>query len=522
MRQIMKNYKISSLLPPILFLAFSAIFALFFSRNFVWAAGMSHDSVLYMNGAKSLLAGEGYPHTHFPPLYPAALALTAFITNQDVISSATLLAVLLYGMNGFLAGWLIWRLKGSLLGGLGVISVFALLPGIVRLHFEAMSEPLFFSMLFLTFICLMEYLKNGWLKWALLAGLSAGLAALTRYIAVYLIAAVPLTVFIFDKNPMKKRFTHTFMAGVAGLFPPAAWWLSNQISKGTVTNRSFVFHPKDLEFFQNGWGSFAELIGTQFITKWTLRLPGFIFTICAYVIVALIVYFTVKYFIKGKPAPLSRTFTLICLISLVLYVLALWFSVTFVDDSTMLTARIISPIFIQLFLCIWILFWPARQTQVSNPSRLLLSFLVLLIMFVNLPGYLEVTRTFRKDGFLFTGRAWSTSSTLSWLSQVPDSIPIYTNENIPLGFFTAHPAYSLPERKSVSSGVPNPSFKNSNEKMINEIRDGKALMIIFTRNKYSELYQSKEILVENLEKCLTFEDSEVYTGGAYFREYCAQ
>ena len=522
MQQIIRNHKYAFLLPLLCLLTFSAIFALIFSQNFIWQVGMSHDSVFYLNGAKNLIAGKGYPYTHFPPLYPVALAFVAIITGKDIISSATLLIIVLYGLNLFLAGLLIWRLKDSLSASLSIILVLAVLPGIVRIHLEAMSEPLFFSFLLLSFIFLNEYKKDGMLKWAVLAGFVAGLAALTRYIAIFLIVMVVLTVLIFDKNALKKRITNGFISGISGVLPISVWWLSNQASKGTMTNRFFVFHPKNSEFFHSGWQGFTDLIGAQFITKWTLRLPGYVFIICFYLIIALIIYFMVKNFISRKSDHASLGFATICLMSSILYILTLCVSVTFFDDSTTLSARILSPIFIQIFLCIWVLYWPSEKIQLRDPNRILLAMIVLLLAFVNLPGYLSVTKEFRKEGFLFTGRAWSTSKTLSWLNLLPDSITIYSNENIPLGFFTKNPVYSLPERKNVSSGIPDPSFEINNENMINDIRNGKAILVIFTKNEYSELYQSKDSLIKSLEKCNTFEDSEVYTGQAYFPDYCGK
>jgi hypothetical protein len=123
---------------------------------------------------------------------------------------------------------------------------------------------------------------------------------------------------------------------------------------------------------------------------------------------------------------------------------------------------------------------------------------------------------------LFTGRAWSSSETLAWLDQLPDSVPVYSNENIPLGFFTEHPVYSLPERKNVSSGMPNLAFEKYQVSMLAEIRSGKAILVIFSRNEYSELYPPKEILTEGLAKCQIFADSEVYTGKGFFQEYCGE
>ena len=522
MRQKIINIVYAPLFSWAALMAAAAAFTLIFSRNFVYPAGMSHDSVLYLNGAESLLARRGYPSSHFPPLFPAALALTAAAGGMDVISAATRLLIWLYGMNLFLAGTLMWRLKGSLLAGLGMLAVFALLPGIARIHFEAMSEPLFFTCLLLCFILLAEYIKTNHLKWAVLAGIAAGLAALTRYAAIFLIAAAALGVFLFGRRPFKYRMAGGLGAGTAGLLPAAIWWIVNLLTKGSMANRLLRYHPKSPEFFQFGWKSFVELIGAQFITQWTLRLPGTVFFLCFYTVIALMCYFSVKNLIGEKPATTGREFALLCLLCLGLYALTLWFSVTFVDDSTSLTPRILSPGFVILIVGMWALLWPDRTTPNIHPDRVLLPAVVLLLMFINLPGYLTVTREFRSDGILFTGRAWSTSATMAWLQQAPDATPVYSNENIPLGFFTSHPVYPLPEKRNVSTGLPSPSYEPYLAKMMEEVSNGKALLVIFTRNQYSDLYPPKETLTAGLENCHTFADSEVYTGAGFFQELCGE
>ena len=205
MQQYIKNNKNTALFPLAILLALSALLTLVFSQNFFWPVGMSHDSVFYLNGARSLVAGKGYMFTHFPPLYSASIALVAIITGKDVIASATLLVIFLYGLNLFLAGFLVWRLKNSLFSSLSIILVLAVLPGIERIYFEAMSEPLFFTLLLISFIFMIEYLKDGLLKWVVLAGFAAGLSALTRYVGIFLIGTVALSVFIFSKRILSAK-----------------------------------------------------------------------------------------------------------------------------------------------------------------------------------------------------------------------------------------------------------------------------------------------------------------------------
>ena len=72
------------------------------------------DSTVYITVARNLLQGQGFvqspgtPLTHFPPLYPAALALSG-ILGGDLLVGAKWLQILLYVANSLLVGVLVER-----------------------------------------------------------------------------------------------------------------------------------------------------------------------------------------------------------------------------------------------------------------------------------------------------------------------------------------------------------------------------------------------------------------------------
>ena len=83
--------------------------------------GLSDDSIAYIAGARSLLAGDGYreawlesnqPVTHFPPVFSGTLALIG-LTGIDPINGARLVNALLFGINAALLGLLGWRATKS-------------------------------------------------------------------------------------------------------------------------------------------------------------------------------------------------------------------------------------------------------------------------------------------------------------------------------------------------------------------------------------------------------------------------
>src|SRR5574340_181849 len=88
--------------------------------------GLSDDSIAYIAGARSMLAGHGYreawlvsngPVTHFPPAYPAVLTFLGWF-GLDPLRGARFLGAALFGLNAALLGILGWRMTRWLPAGL--------------------------------------------------------------------------------------------------------------------------------------------------------------------------------------------------------------------------------------------------------------------------------------------------------------------------------------------------------------------------------------------------------------------
>ena len=123
--------------------------------------GLSDDSIAYIAGARSLLAGQGYREawletngfvTHFPPAFSGTLAFIG-LTGADPLNSAHLLNTLLFGVNAALLGLLGWRMTKSSVAGIVLAALFIVNDSLLRVHAVAMSEPLFLFFSALAFLC---------------------------------------------------------------------------------------------------------------------------------------------------------------------------------------------------------------------------------------------------------------------------------------------------------------------------------------------------------------------------------
>ena len=124
-------------------------------------AGLSDDSIAYIAGARSMVAGHGYreawlasnqPVTHFPPAFPSVLAFFGFL-GIDPLHAARFVNALLFGLSAGLLGILAWRMTPSLTAGLVLAGLFVLSGDLLQVHAVAMSEPLF---IFLSLLSLLD------------------------------------------------------------------------------------------------------------------------------------------------------------------------------------------------------------------------------------------------------------------------------------------------------------------------------------------------------------------------------
>ena len=114
---------------------------------------LNTDSVYYVNGARNLLAGDGFtrtsgegilkPITHFPPFFSMVLAFVG-LGGLDPLRGGRLVIILLYGANSLLFTWLVWKLtRNYWLTGFGAFlhGLFIRQPGSLFLVDERAALP---------------------------------------------------------------------------------------------------------------------------------------------------------------------------------------------------------------------------------------------------------------------------------------------------------------------------------------------------------------------------------------------
>ena len=443
---------------------------------------LNDDSIAYIAGARSILSGDGYrqswlvsnePTVHFPPGFPATLALIGYVTGLDPVRGARALNGLLFGLNIALTGWLAWRMTRSRIAGIIGAALVLLNPSLLYIHSRVMSEPLYIFLMLVSFLLLDLYLNHSRNYLLILLGVTLGWAYLARYAALSLLATMLSLMLILHKT-WRKRI-NSFLIVAAASFPwVIAWSIRNRLAGGTSTNRVLGWHP----ITQENWMLAVETLSDFLlpVSSWQKRLPDQI-VIGFLLLIGLAIFLWTLY--KGvpplfKPMPVTKTrvMPLANSLHIVAYMLALITTMTLFDPATKFQIRILSPIYISIFLlgitlAVWL--W-RKKNMIWKP--IIIFFTVLMLGMFSYGQYKIIPKIQNDLGFADPG--WQNAKSIVALQELPPDVLILTNEPGLVYFHTSRPTGVLPPPGSDMTQVKQ------------AVRDGKIVIALFRVNRASD------------------------------------
>ncbi len=166
-----------------------------------------HDAYDYDRHARSISAGDGFPESDYVPdggpsalrgpAYPFALG-AVYAVSGDSITAGRMFGALLGALTVLLLYLLTRRIWGPRIA-LIAASLAAAFPPLILISTELYSENLFIPLLLGAVLAVVRYRESSAIRWAALAGVLAGLAALTRGPGV--IALLPLILGLWMIRP---------------------------------------------------------------------------------------------------------------------------------------------------------------------------------------------------------------------------------------------------------------------------------------------------------------------------------
>ncbi len=448
---------------------------------------LTDDSIAYIAGARSMLAGQGYreawlasngPVTHFPPAFSSVLAFIG-IFGLDPLRGARFLNALLFGLNIALVGILGWRMARGLAPGLVLAALFLINDSLLTVHATALSEPLFIFLSLIAFWMFDLYIERDahWL-WLVACGIMVGLAYLTRYAALAL-AATFLVALLIVHHTWRKRLISAGIFLAAVLPWVIGWAIRNELVGGTATNRDLVWHPVTADNLEMGIRTAASfLVPVEAWRAALLKVP-FLFVGLVGVLLAAILIWTVnrsRQYLTGGREGLTRG---IVAYSSGLYVFgylgAVIASMSLFDASTKFKTRILAPAYVAVLILLVVMgIWLWRHRREVALA------LGLLVFGMCAFGQFIAVRDLARGAQGFASFKWYDSKSIAFLRQLPAGMMIYTNEPGAVYLYTGRGTYVLPDRYDPVTAEARPGFTQGIMVMQSQIKSGQAVLALFS------------------------------------------
>lgn len=415
----------------------------------VWGAGLISDSFQYTASARYFAAGDGFslpygddelePMTKYPPMFPVVLVLFELI-GIKALPATRIINITLMGINILLAYLCTEKLTRSSAFSLLAALFFSVSFVMVEVHSWALSEPLYICLGLGAFLTLQNYFeekKRSWLVWT---AVLASAAFLTRYVGLSLVMAIAIVILMRNSA---SRFRDLLLFGSIATLPMMLWTLRGYLLTQTLNDRMLAFHPLTIKNVVSAidvlYGWFFPLSFVQGEEK-TLLLLTAVGLIAAYFLLRRYYGFSFLTFFKTRTTGIN--IVLLHLFYIVLYMVMIVVSKTWVDPDIGLSDRILSPMLVSLLILLatglsflWNAFGKARAFVV-------LIGLALTVYYV--AGTAAVVPRFHEMGIGIARRGWTRSEVLQSLRSY-SSYSIYSNSNSTLYLWSERAGYSIPE-----------------------------------------------------------------------------
>jgi hypothetical protein len=444
--------------------------------------GVSPDSTVYIEAARSLRAGNGFlvqgeAMTHYPPGYPLLVAMVDWLHPGDVLQATRFLAALFFAANLVLLSLAVYLCTRHNLPATGcAVLIFLFSAPTIAIHSMAWSEAPFIAFSMTSLLLLSYYIARHSRYLLVLASLMAGFAAGTRYVGVVLFPTMALAFLLLDYRSLKLKMRDMIIfTGIASL-PLVAWFIRNIRIAQSTTDREFAFHPAGLnhmkELMITIHDFFLPVSGSTWIKAIHVGMAVTLF------LFGLAILYR-KRWIKENPASIGVILPGICVIYFLVYIVFLIVSISFFDANTPFESRILLPAILALTLSGITLAW--SLSEALGQRWIWYGFLLLALSSVGINGEPAIAKALNihKYGSGYTSRYWKQSKIIAYLSASTDVRTIYSNRPEGIRFLTGKRAVMIPAKVSPVTRSVNVDYEEELKQMIQKCREGKALIVHF-------------------------------------------
>jgi 4-amino-4-deoxy-L-arabinose transferase-like glycosyltransferase len=430
----------------------------------VRGAATSIDSLAYIGAARTLLQGDGLlalaydgtfqPMTHYPPFYSVLLAAVGLF-GIDPLDAARGGCALFMAANVLLSGLAIYRLTRGLwwpaiLGALLML----LAPGITMVHAWAWAEPPFLLLCILAFLLLDVYTHSARRGALWLAGAVLGLACLTRYTGLALVATAALWVLWSGPGAGRRRLTDALLLGLLGCVPLGLWFARNLLVSGGLADRQIIYHPITGKLAREGLATLAQwVLPGRAPSLWLALIPIALFVL----VLGAGLVLQSRSSDASDAERVARRAPLVPGLFVLVYAVTLLVSISWFDAHTPLDDRILSPAYCAGLICVLsTLGVLLRRAHWS--LTLVASALALTLCGLSATANLAYLHKLHREGAGYASRTWTTSPLMQLVRELPADTPLVSN--VPDGIYalTGRPAAWLPYEVHAGTQQRNAAF----------------------------------------------------------------
>ncbi|NLG27741.1 MAG: hypothetical protein GX557_07495 [Chloroflexi bacterium] len=427
-------------------------------------AATSIDSLTYVGAARTLLQGDGFltlaydgtfePMTHYPPFYSVLLASVGLF-GIDPLDAARGWCALFMAANVLLAGLAIYRLTRGLwwpavLGALLML----LAPGITMVHAWAWAEPPFLLLCVLACLLLNAYTRTARRSVLWLAGAVLGLACLTRYTGLALVATAALWVLWTGPGAVGRRIADALLLGLLGCVPLGLWFARNLRVSGGLADRQIIYHPITAEQAREGLATLSQwVLPGRAPSLWLGLIPIALFVL----VLGAGLVLQSRPPSSGDAERAERRGPLLPGLFVLVYAVALLVSISWFDAHTPLDDRILAPAYCAGLICVLSTLGVLLR-RAHGSLALVASALALTLCGLSATANVAYVLKLHRDGAGYASRMWTTSPLMQLVRELPSDTPLVSN--VPDGVYvlTGRPAAWLPYEVHAGTQQANTAF----------------------------------------------------------------
>ncbi len=482
-------------------LLLSVVGGVWLSTSTPYGMGLVNDSAVYIGGARSLLAGNGYmrlsgdlglkPITHFPPLFSLTLMLAALVSQSDPLLAARWLMPLLFGLNISLLGGWVYLMSHRRDLALLTSALWAFSDWGLNLHAYVLSEPLFLTFFLLAFITWLAYQNQPRPYWAGLNGFLASLAYLTRYAGATLLVTFGLLLLGYAWREQRRwKDLRRWLIGALPL--PVLWTLYTWQVGEAVGNRQIAWHPIPLNTLRHGLQNSLNALAPDWLIRLFPPLGNLFSALGLLTSLGLVIGIGVGVWRVCRQPKATFPHWLAPVLFGGIYWGFLVLSISLLDASTPLDDRVLGPLYLTLLALSvvglgWLLRYPGRWLRL----------IALIGVVVGVPLLVEdgVMRgqALRQEGLGLAHREIQTTHLWDLLRQYPTGKYVYSDRPAAIHLYAERPCLPLPAPVDPVQARFRPDYEADLAEMKARIRAGQAILVLFDLHRSGDAAYLGEI-----------------------------